>query len=463
MSSEEEDLRPISEVYEACLLSFRKLCTALENDSSSPNLQSVQINDDLGRFRVWAANIGAHRHGKSSLDYRLQEASYLKVKTTEFLRELNNALRRGTSVIHSGEHGEELISSCDPDLDAFSESSGSSLGSSFIEEMASESRSPLDSTLFKIKTIITCLYRLSITIRNPALRDRSQKYARIDLSHYEQWDIRRVADKFINAEDFLTTRLGKANTKRRQYLYYEKIHHENIAEMNDDGLSSFAKSQTTATAFIPTPNTTFDEGTMAEEAMSQTTLATTMTTSVGSEEILKVPDPPNLILDEPFECPYCFKIVEVQSTIAWRQHVFLDLQPYVCTFPTCGDAVKLYGSSREWYEHEVSKHRRQWFCKTHGGFTNKEEFTTHLNNHHPDQALALELTLERCERPRVTNTPDKCPLCGKEYSGKKLRSHLAKHMQQIALFVLPKTDAENDEETSKSAVIDRFVEYQLAS
>jgi hypothetical protein len=32
--------------------------------------------DELGRLRVWAANIGAHQSGQSSLDYRLRDASH---------------------------------------------------------------------------------------------------------------------------------------------------------------------------------------------------------------------------------------------------------------------------------------------------------------------------------------------------------------------------------------------------
>lgn len=95
MSVCEKDTIPISTVYEVCLRSFRTLCTAVEKDASGPNPQSVQLYDDLGRFRVWAANIGAHRHGKSSLDYRLQEASHLKVKIKDFLRELDETLRKG--------------------------------------------------------------------------------------------------------------------------------------------------------------------------------------------------------------------------------------------------------------------------------------------------------------------------------------------------------------------------------
>ena len=44
--------------------------------------------DELGRFKAWADNIGAHRSGRVSLDRRLGEASHVREKVTMLLGDL---------------------------------------------------------------------------------------------------------------------------------------------------------------------------------------------------------------------------------------------------------------------------------------------------------------------------------------------------------------------------------------
>ncbi|KAF8053829.1 hypothetical protein FPV67DRAFT_1443106 [Lyophyllum atratum] len=46
-----------------------------------------------------------------------------------------------------------------------------------------------------------------------------------------------------------------------------------------------------------------------------------------------------------------------------RRHVFEDLRPYVCTFQNCHRANHLFASRHEWYDHEGTFHRREWYCK----------------------------------------------------------------------------------------------------
>lgn len=81
----------ISSHYKRCMHSFANLLRCGKLDSSI--LPSVQ--DDLGRFRVWAANTGAHRIGRVSLDYRLREASHIYAQVAKLLGELYNDLEEG--------------------------------------------------------------------------------------------------------------------------------------------------------------------------------------------------------------------------------------------------------------------------------------------------------------------------------------------------------------------------------
>lgn len=59
-----------------CLRRFTFLTTHLELSTFEVEVPQAAWGDELGRLRVWAANIGAHQTGQSSLDYRLRNASH---------------------------------------------------------------------------------------------------------------------------------------------------------------------------------------------------------------------------------------------------------------------------------------------------------------------------------------------------------------------------------------------------
>lgn len=80
-----------------CLRSFEDFVFQIRHtDAEASNLiESSEVIDELGRFRVWAGNIGAHRKGLSSLDYRLRDASHIKSKVQSLLCNLDDAIQRG--------------------------------------------------------------------------------------------------------------------------------------------------------------------------------------------------------------------------------------------------------------------------------------------------------------------------------------------------------------------------------
>ena len=85
--------------------------------------------------------------------------------------------------------------------------------------------------------IISCLYKFSITIRNPTLNDKLERCSKIDVSHFELFDIRHAQEKYPGAEMCLRERLGMANTKRRQLLKYHAQHHRKITAHYDPDYS----------------------------------------------------------------------------------------------------------------------------------------------------------------------------------------------------------------------------------
>lgn len=82
----------------ACQRNLGELSNALEStngDKFQNELSSTEIEDELGRFRMWASNIGALSAGKASLDYRLRDAEYLFQNVKSLLQDLKEGLSKG--------------------------------------------------------------------------------------------------------------------------------------------------------------------------------------------------------------------------------------------------------------------------------------------------------------------------------------------------------------------------------
>jgi hypothetical protein len=206
--------------------------------------------------------------------------------------------------------------------------------------------------LLDVNNTVTCLYNLSIAIANPAPRDRLEKCASIDVSYYHQNDIDHVSNKFPVAEEYLVNRLGKANSKRRQLLQYYERHHKRVAgnprvpaDFNADELHDFAdlefesladttnQTVTTVSTFVPADGITamsldaaglnapvLDAG-LDDEHDFDTRSITSYASSIGNADRLRVPPPPNeesAFEGIPFECPYCFSLVNVEGQQSWK-------------------------------------------------------------------------------------------------------------------------------------------------
>jgi hypothetical protein len=129
---------------------------------------------------------------------------------------------------------------------------------------------------------------------------------------------------------------------------------------------------------------------------------------------------------------------------AWfpiRKHVLSDLQPYICTHLECSLHEYLFRNQEEWWQHETLSHRLEWYCNTatHKPFQEVSAFLTHMKDCHgqsfPDnQVPSLGHVFQRPSRSQE----GVCNLCGKRAS--KLKTHIAKHLQQLAIFAIPQTD-----------------------
>ncbi|KAG4432291.1 hypothetical protein IFR05_012220 [Cadophora sp. M221] len=472
----------ISAWYSECLSRFNLLIALMQNTVAGSEIQ------ELGsRLQIWAGNHGAHRShsDRLSLDYRLREALELHQEVGDHFKDLIQAIDDAIITI-SGEDKTNI-----PDL-SYDSSSGSEssltssqkavIGDPTLHRAQSSSLA-MQNTVQTIEDIITSLYKFSITIQNPAHRDRTARAAKINISFWSQFDLRHIQDKFPKcSNERLIRNLAQANTKRRQLFAYHKRHQQKIQHLPesspqdgtdistgqledvlDQKVSADSMPRHPGTSTVNTGNTRLTQTTVStirpplvKIAVSVSERSQRTNISNGplstSQKLLTIPPPPDVAWDfeVPFICPYCYLFIDPKDQRHWETHVLDDLRPYICTFGDCVSAAILYDRFSEWKAHELEVHRREWFCNScKVTYDTREDFTEHINLRHKsliedDDQLAPLLLL--CER---TSTRDEgCPLCA-NFAGKvhSLQEHLAVHLRQLALYTLPKVsvdDTEND-------------------
>jgi hypothetical protein len=164
-----------------------------------------------------------------------------------------------------------------------------------------------------------------MAIREPAPDSQLQSTITIDKSYYESHDVLHVQAKF-GREDFLAERLGRGISGRRQYLAYREEHHRKLSKNVETlGFEEPKTEHTTnSTEATPIPETqrnmsstdnasgplVLDDG---EDTLSRTSYATSVNATV------RIPRLPKQAREqEHFECPFCYMIVSIQTTAAWK-------------------------------------------------------------------------------------------------------------------------------------------------
>lgn len=374
-----------------CLRTFNNLVARDELNAHEAEVPRIAWNDELGRLRIWAANIGAHQTGQSSLDYRLRDASHISKQILSLLGDLCFALDEVGEVLLDGSIPEEI-----PDSDEDDETE--------IQQ------------LYKgISNIIKCLYQMSMLIRKPARYDRLVQCRTDDAAVFLPYDRDHVYHKYPQADNETIERLAFAISRRREDLRYRERHHLKLGqgieyaqnETRQEG-KSVVLSQTIATDFKETYIEFEDSA--SNSGLSQTSYASSLE---GGGTITVPPPPKESINEQPFECPYCFFIITIKNRRAWTRHVFKDILPYTCVFPDCQAAKKMYDSRHEWFDHELKAHTKKIYSSD----------------------LPLEID---------------CPLCKSSIRSARLEHHLARHLEELALFAIPRGGNEDDVDSDQS-------------
>ncbi|KAF9895259.1 hypothetical protein FE257_000161 [Aspergillus nanangensis] len=374
----------IATLFTTCYSRFFKLATSATIATRTPEVAPSLWEEELVRLRVWAANIGAHQTEQSSLEYRLRDASDVKIQVTQLLRNLRNLLNDLLQELRTTKH--DVDADSDTDWGALNETDDFNL-------------TDLQQIHKCIVENVTCLYQMSMIIRRPAHHDRIFKAREEDAAPYRFFDCQHVSSKFPSVNDDLVSRLGDAISKRRAIINYRERHRQKLAHGIDSGLQdgqSITISETVATEFQVDRTALPD----VSETSSVTSYAPTLFERANAVAI--PPLPPGATDHSSFECPYCYFIITVEGSRTWARHVFHDLLPYVCVFPACRTPDKLYVSRREWFSH-----------------------------------------VKRTHEDALTNY--ECVFCQNRLRPAEIEKHLARHLEELALFALPHYDVEDED------------------
>ena len=280
---------------------------ATSHDSSRDGT-GITLADQKARFKVWSANIGAHRTGTASLEYKLRDASNILKTVSDQLENLQQLLSDYTALASGETIPWDQISETDNEHNQ--------LGYEEDEEDLPETE--LGEIKLYIQDAVDNLLGMTMTIKNPAEHDRFMAADLTDMSFHEPHDIKYVRDKHKSLEPWQVERLGRAITRRRQYFRYRRSHHEQPSVVVDKAQNDeAAKSAPSAVVtFWPSLVKLEEQDSLHSqgEVKSQTSLAT----SALPREPGRIPPLPNKAIHGPFECPLCFCLIVVKDETEWK-------------------------------------------------------------------------------------------------------------------------------------------------
>ncbi|KAL8669621.1 MAG: hypothetical protein Q9168_005796 [Polycauliona sp. 1 TL-2023] len=348
--------------------------------------------------------------------------------------------------------------------------------------------------------IIDRLYQLSFKIRNPATRSgftKAQRIQAIDeetgvdlIQIYASFDHQHLEHVFLGFREGISTadirghyfvqRLAKANTRRRQQFRYWKSHRNKIEassepkkdielliptskvlELDQRQLLGEAPILAQPAPSMPSTATRLDPNVVKfDDAASIMSTSTSAKLTKGPEASLEIPQfPKKLRGKKEFECPYCYVLCSAKTGSAphWSQHVLCDLRPYICTYENCKDADQQYDSFHQWVAHEANNHTLVRRCSEHLGetFRSLAGWREHIATHHLDTPITNHLEIIADNLDPGDKLRD-CPICTAEAVTSE---HVGVHLQQLALFALPRStgleeDLDSDDDASVAAAED---------
>jgi hypothetical protein len=351
-------------------------------------------------------------------------------------------------------------------------------GAKVVGKQVQKYQRELPTLLRLISFLVACLYR--IPIRQFAATEQIKTKISERASFYQHFDFLFVRDLFPRMDAIAAANLGRSISQRRSVLFYKDARDKQLEALDSSDSDSeppapapkesitvdkaaihntlgqeLALSESKSVPFtLPSKATTFIQKPVQQSwlyppspsvAISEKSIVSEYAAQELAIAIPKMPVVLSSTMDDAFVCPYCCNPQRVMSEILWEKHVFDDLKPYICTFPSCDLKDHLFADRSQWWQHETKMHRFAWHCNLlhHRSYDDRDDFIRHMREEHGTSFTNTQLDgVTSVFRISSEKPAGVCNLCFR-YST-NLKSHISRHLKRIALFALPKTSDESD-------------------
>ena len=292
--------------------------------------------------------------------------------------------------------------------------------------------------------------------------------------------VQNVLDKYKEAPLALVERLGEANWQRWVEIRAQMARVSKIAasvDLKDDGTKPVSPSSTELNAeavFASIQPLLFSSHPLHDYSPvrgSDSWYSSPLADSVISEKAsrsngtdretsgLCVPSTPTEVSQgKSFQCKICGHVLcNIRSRLDWKMHVFADLQPYICTFSSCDEALVKFRTRSQWADHEFNQHRIElrWKCiECKKKIESLGKMEQHLRDHHMsilDHPIQMATWAAMSEVNIGQSIEEQtCPLCMRTPGKSRTHffAHVAQHLEDIALSVLSQDIAAEQEADS---------------
>lgn len=330
----------ISTVTQQCIVLFKRSCT-------SKSLVNSDIENQIGRFKIWCGTIGVFAGGKASTEYRLRNDEDIKDLMIDLLVRLRNSLERFMNPVIIEEESDDETASLDSSDESLVISIGDDSSSSAVQSKASNQHA---SCIEEIDIIISKLYRLAAIIRKPISLHENARVASFiervedlpDSTEFESHVRWQIEFRLPDASKTMVDRLVSAVQFRRRKLRYRQRHQDKLSQgletafkmevvLPSTGLQvNKIRSQRPVSRFLKSPETSSLSGSIplsetVASAVNRKSLASYAKSVAGGSNItrsaiarrdqLDVPPPPKIDETKEALCPYCFEVVEKANMV----------------------------------------------------------------------------------------------------------------------------------------------------
>ncbi|KAK8024505.1 hypothetical protein PG993_012571, partial [Apiospora rasikravindrae] len=427
-------------------LSIFERCHAIKQSlfdlESAPDADVSRRTSDLkARFELWAGNLGAFHQPtqRLSLDARLANSPDIRDEIARHLQDITEAaieLKTGPEAIPPGE----------------------------VHYSQTDRDSPVDECGVLIEVIsqsLAFLFRLAVLVKAPGSESRWNRAMQRTGPFPDHFDYDHVLSKYPYMETDsgrqLAKRVAQANVKRRQFIKYCRDHTAHLStekRPSNDGVTEHVSSK--ATTLPPG----MDLNTLAaEEFDDDVDSLMTASTTFDNETKLRLPLLNTLSTQgEAFQCPICHTLKQFDREKSWKKHAYQDLRAYICTIGGRDCVSEMFGDRKSWDKSATMAH-----IKVSHGLRLSDQLATLAdsgrtvpNHFQASDCPFCDWPLER--RIRKSASSD---VRDEKVSRAELKRHIAMHLEQLALFVLPLADAVDDDDEEEDREDDEEEPYRI--